>query len=329
MRQAWSKRRNRVLALLLACLALAGAASAAGGTLARPEREGQGADKFVGFHLVLEPENRYVDMDDPDWEEGLEARPAGERSGWEAAGTQEVQTDTLGALSIPREILIGQYDEETGRYVFPGMEGLNCFLAIRTEQGEEYYSGYSDMEEVHLSIGDEETTLSGTVYYGPPLDSTSWDSGDYDCCWTAYRVYQMADGTIYLDGSGSSFGGAGGFAVSSKESDTKTVNGESKTVSFQVEFTMTSVERVETVEVAWFDADDQMVGRRTLTMEEIGEGLALARPEGAVWALAAQTDRLGQMERTVYTLEPEGAAHRLIQLDERGVGRAIYLTLEG
>ena len=107
-----------------------------------------------------------------------------------------------------------------------------------------------------------------------------------------------------------------------------TVGGSRRTDRLSVEFSIQWAERTEQVEVVWYDGADSPLARRTLTMEEIGDGLALERPEGAVWALVTVTDCRGSVERAAYTLDgPIGAFHRLIQLDVRGSGRVADLEL--
>lgn len=106
------------------------------------------------------------------------------------------------------------------------------------------------------------------------------------------------------------------------------IGGSRRTDRLAVEFSIQWEERTEQVEVVWYDGADSPLARRTLTMEEIGDGLALERPEGAVWALVTVTDQRGGVERAAYTLDgPIGAFHRLIQLDERGSGRVADLEL--
>ena len=63
--------------------------------------------------------------------------------------------------------------------------------------------------------------------------------------------------------------------------------------------------------------------------EDIEEGLTLEAPGGAAWALVEEKDHLSAVKRTVYTLDrEEAAAHRLVLLDDRGLGRIVYLTME-
>lgn len=315
MKKLWSKKWPKVLAVVLACVALAYALDATGGKMAQPERVGPDEDTFVGFQMVFErmpQEGESIPRDESHWVE---------------YGAEDMAVDGLGTISFPRKILIGEYNEAEREYVFPGLEGINCFQVVRKEDGSECYTGHNGLADVHIKVGDQENSLSGTVYYGPPEDDANWNTENYDYGWTAYRVYQMDDGTVYLDGSGDSFGGMGGFTVTKKESWTETVDGEETTASFEVSVTMTSVERIQEVLVTWFDETDQPLENRSLTMEEIGEGLTLNRPQGAVWAMVTETDRLGTDKRTAYTLEEEEVSHQLVQLDACGLGRLVYLTL--
>ncbi len=317
MKNLWSKKWPRVLVVVLACAALALAVDAAGGTLAQPEREAVEEDKFIGYQLVFE-------RIPGEWEEITR-----DYSGWVEYGTENVELGGLGTVSFVRKILIGEYDEAKSRYVFPGREGFNCFCAVRDLEGGQHYTGYTDMADVHTKVGDTETSISGTVYFGPPLDATNWNTENYDYGWTAYPVYEMKDGTVYLGDGGNSYGGMGGFTVSTKTAYTETVDGEEQTTSFEVSVTMEAVERVREISVTWFDGENRPVGEQTILMEELGEdGLTLERPQGAAWVLVEETDCLGAVKRSAYTLGEEEAYHRLVQLDERGMGRVSFLTFK-
>ena len=316
MKNLWSKKGPRVLAVVLACLALT-LALGAGVKLARPEREAVEEDRFIGFQLVFE-------RLPGEWEEIPR-----DYSGWVEYGSEDLKIDGLGTAAFPRKILIGEYDQDSGRYLFPGLEGLNCFLCVRETGGETYYTGCRDMADTNTTIGDDKTAISGTAYFGPPVNDTNWNTENYDYGWRAYRVYQMKDGTVYLDGGGNSYGGMGGFTITDTESYTETVDGEEQTVSFEVSVTIESVERVREVSVTWFDGENRQMEARAIPMEEIGaEGLTLERPRGAVWALVEERDRLGAVKRSAYTLGEEASYHRLVRLDERGMGTVTYLTLE-
>ena len=325
-----NKTGKGILTVLAAVLVMVAVLGTTGGVLAQPERQDPAQDKFIGFQLVYEEMPPAIDMDDPDWEEKLEEYPPEDRSHWVEYGTFDAQVDGLGTLAFPREILIGRYDEDSGRYLFPGKEGFNCFLVTRTEEdGGEYVSAGSDMADVQIGFTDEEDYVRGTVYFGPPLDDKNWNTEDFDYCWTAYRVYQMADGTVYLDGTGNSYGGVGGFTVSEREAYTTTLNSKTETKAFEAEFTIESVERMTDVAVKWFDGEDRLLKTDVVLPEDIGEGLTLEGPGGAAWALVEETNRLSAGKRTAYTLgREEAAAHRLVLLDDRGLGRVVYLTME-
>ena len=319
MKKLWTKGRIGAAAVLTACFLAALAASASGSRLARPEREDPGEDRFIGFHMVLEKmpkEGEEIPVDQSQWVE---------------YGTERLAVEGLGTLPFPRMILIGSFtDDPSGQdYEFPGLPGLNCFLAEEElEGGGTRYAGTSGLADAHIKVGGEEESISGTVYFGPPLDDRNWNTENYDYGWTAYRVYQMEDGTVYLDGGGNSYGGMGGFTTKVTDTQTKTADGEEEIFSFTAEVTMESVERVTELEVRWY-GEEELLDRRTLTMEEVGEGLSLERPQGAVWALVTQRDRTGDTERSVYTLGTEaGASHQLVRLDERGMGRVVYLNLD-
>lgn len=317
MKNLWSKKWPKVLLVLMICGTLALAVDATGGTLAQPEKQAVEEDKFIGYQLVFERlpgEGEVISRD---------------YSNWVEYGTEDLEVDDLGTLAFPRKILIGEYDKENSRYIFPGREGLNCFCAIREIEGEKHYTGYRDMADTKITVGDNETSISGTAYFGPPEDDKNWNTENFDYGWTAYRVYQMDDGTVYLDDSGNSYGGMGGFTISTKESYTETVDGEEQTTSFEVSFTMESAERVRELSVTWFDGENRQVMERAIPMEEIGEeGITLERPQGAEWVLVSETDRLGAVKRSAYTLGEEEVYHRLVRLDERGMGRVVYLTLK-
>ena len=290
MKSIWSKYGPRLLGAVAACGVLALLLGNSVGSLARPERLA-GQDRRIGFQLV------YEEIQPPD-----------------------------------RSVVVGEYDAEEDRYVFPGREGLNCFLALRAgPDGETDFSGWSDMvgAEVALDMSPDggEQSLRGTAYVGPVREGHK-SPGGLGYVLNAYWVYQARDGTVYLSGKQQGFGGNGGVTLSMEEVSDWTVGGSRRTDRLSVEFSIRWVERTERVEAAWYDGEDRLLAERALTMEEIGDGLTLERPEGAVWALITVTDARGGVERAAYTLDgPAAAFHRLIRLDERGSGRTADLVL--
>lgn len=292
--------------------------------LAQPEQAGPESDEFIGFHFVPEKLGEMID------ENGEMFQQIGDsdRSRWVEYGTENMELDGFGTVAFPRQILIGTYNEDTRRYDFPGKEGYNCFLATRTgEDGERYINGYTDMTDTALEMKvtdeGEENILKAALYTG-----TAEEEEDYDYILTAYRVFQMEDGTVYLDGTGNSYGGAG-FTINERTEYTTTINGEQTKQILDIEFSLKDAERLVQVEVTWFGGEDEILLQEQLPLEELEGELELTPPEGAAWAMIRETDEQGNVKRTASTPDYSGhAAHKLIQLDERGVGRAVWLRWE-
>jgi len=334
-----------------------------GGVLAQPERA-ERRDRWIGFQLVYEesPLNRAVDLSDPDWEDHLDEYEPEDRTGWVKYGSDRMTLDGLGTLDVAREVLFGQYDQENARYVFPGKEGFNCFLAAVPEEEWSYgeppslflgqvVTGYRDMRELTLTFSTEEGTvkagfdngasapdpdkdadefyyLHGKIYIGSPLDDGSRKPEHSHYIYSVYRVYQTPDGRVYLTDSHNGYGGSGGIGVSNIETYTVTSNnGKPSSRTINVGFNLEWVERLTQVSVTWFGRDNAPLSTRALTPEEIGEGLELPRPAGAVWALVEEVRADGATDRAIHTLEEDPVTHSLILLDSRGMGYAVDLTL--
>ena len=321
------KHINKLFASILALLLLT---TALGTRLAQPEANSTANDKFIGFFLSYEKMP-------PDMAE-IEANPeeyVEDRSHWVEYGSDTLQLDGIGKVAFPRMILIG---EKVGsRYEFPDLEGYNCFLAIYTDEyGSECYGGYTDMADckIHIGGGTVGHSLSGTVYFGPPLDDRNWNTENFDYCWTAYRVYQMEDGTVYLDGSGNSYGGVGGFSFSEKSEYTTTVNGESTTESLEISVTINSIPRLETVTIQQYDNHDQLLRTDTITDAQAkaqnGETLELLLEANTAYAIVAETDVDGNINRSLQ--EVSVSENRRIYftswfLNEKGMGYCLPVDL--
>ena len=319
--------RTAAAVLLLAVLALVLDVTA--GRLARPEREDRAEDCWVGFHVVYEPMPPSME----EVEASPEQYPPEDRSHWVEYGSQGLEVEGLGTVSLPREILVGEYQEETGEYRFPGLEGYNAFLAIRKqENGSEHLSGTSGLNQVSVTFGTERS-LTGTIYSGPPEGAgEDWMEREPEYVWRAYNVFQMPDGTVYLDGSGNSYGiSSGDMSFSSSQTETSTVNGEEETTSLTVEVKVEEAGRLTGVEVKLFDKEDRRLLERAFSPQEAEEGRVALPAEGA-WALVVERYEDGTSKRTVYDAAgPEGQdeiLHPLILLDEKGMGRTVDLHLE-
>ena len=321
-------RHNRwgwITAIVLACFALLLVVEATGGRLAQPERQ---EDRWVGFQVVFEPMPPSIE----ELEENPEAYPPEDRSHWVEYGSQELSVEGIGTVPIPREILIGTYQEETGEFVFPRLDGYNAFLVtIKQEDGSEVWCGSYGLSYAHSSVGGKEQSLSGTIYSGPPLEQEEhWGETEPEYVWRAYNVYQMPDGTVYLDGSGNSYGvSSGGMSFSSIATYTKTVNGESETISQTVEVRVEEVSRLETVVVKSFGAQDQLLEKQVLSLEEADQAQVVL-PEECDWVLVEEQYVDGTIKRTVYNVQDvgeEGVVHTLVLLDQQGKGYTVPLFL--
>ena len=289
--------------------------------LAQPEKVGPETDAFIGFHIVPEKLG-LVD------EDGFQQIGDNARSHWVEYGTEDLELDGFGTVAFPRQILIGTYNEQTRRYDFPGKDGYNCFLSTYTgEDGERYINGYTDMTETALEtkVTDEgtENILKAALYTG-----TVKEAEDYDYILTAYRVFQMEDGTVYLDGTGNSYGGAG-FTINERTEHTTTINGVSTKHVLEIEFSLKDAARLEQVEITWFGEEDESLLREQLPLEELEGEYKLTPPAGAAWAMIRETGEDGSVKRTASAPDYNGyGSHKLIQLDEIGVGRVVWLRWE-
>ena len=210
--------RNKLLCLLLAA---ALTALTAGCSLARPEQENAPEERWIGLYVVYDPPGTYTDFSsNPNLVE---------------LGTESLDAGKYGSLTIPREVLLGEEDPDTGDIVFPGLAGYSLFIRHIQED-----SGYVTAVQSDMSPGEEGTAVAssdegvaesadGLIWWGPPLDAAA----DFDPdasphgIWHGYNVYETSDGQVYLDGTGNSYGGAGsGMGFSSDAAYTYTENGE-------------------------------------------------------------------------------------------------------
>ena len=308
-------------AVLAICLLL----DFTGCQLARPEKTGPETDEFIGFHLVPE---RFVTVDGPDGGEWEMIEGSDDRSHWVEYGTEDMELEGFGTVAFPRQILIGTYNEDAHRYEFPGKEGYNCFLASHTDEtGTNYLNGYSDMTDCSLhrkyTVEGEENILKTALYTG-----TVKTGEDYDYILTAYRVFQMKDGTVYIDGTGNSYGGAG-FTINERAEYVTTINGEVKKQILDIEFSLKDAERLERVDVTWFGEEDEILAWEQLPLEKLTGEYTLTPPKGTAWAMIRETDERGGVQRTASTPDYSGwATHKLIQLNDAGVGRTVWVKWE-
>lgn len=312
--------RNKWLCLLLAA---ALTALTAGCSLARPEREAAQEDRWIGFYVVYNPPGSYDNIfnSNPNLVE---------------MGTTSLDTGEYGALAIPREVLLGEEDPDTGDIVFPGLEGYSLFIRHKQEDSGYVTAIQSDMspgegQTVHSSDEGTAESASGVIWWGPPLDAAAdWDPNeDGYGIWHAYRVFETADGQVYLDGSGNSYSGGGsGMGFSSDAAYTYTENGETRKDSISVSVSVKYTPRLTALRVVEFDEDNSVVKTTALPLTE---ELPLLTLESDTAFLVVEEESADGVKRTLYAAGDftDGAQyHEVILLDEAGRGHGVYLTME-
>ena len=192
-----------------------------------------------------------------------------------------------------------------------------------------------------MSPGEEGTTInssdrgtaetaSGVIWWGPPLDAPAdWDPYESAAgIWHAYRVYETADGQVYLDGSGNSYGGGGsGMGFSSDATYTYTENGESLTDSVSVSVSVKYTPRLTALRVVEFGDDNTVVNTTEVPLTE--ELPALVPTADTAFLIVEEESGEG-VKRTLYPASDwaEGATyHEVVLLDQEGRGRGAYLAI--
>ena len=312
--------RNKWLCLLLAA---ALTALTAGCSLARPEREAAQEDRWIGFYVVYNPPGSY--------DNSFSSNP-----NLVEMGTTSLDTGEYGALAIPREVLPGEEDPDTGDIVFPGLEGYSLFIRHKQEDSGYVTAIQSDMspgegQTVHSSNEGTAESASGVIWWGPPLDAAA----DFDpdasphSIWHGYNVYETSDGQVYLDGTGNSYGGAGsGMGFSSDATYTYTENGETRKDSISVSVSVKYTPRLTALRVVEFDKDNSVVKTTALPLTE---ELPLLTLESDTAFLVVEEESADGVKRTLYAAGDftDGAQyHEVILLDEAGRGHGVYLTME-
>lgn len=312
--------RNKWLCLLLAA---ALTALTAGCSLARPEREAAQEDRWIGFYVVYNPPGSY--------DNSFSSNP-----NLVEMGTTSLDTGEYGALAIPREVLPGEEDPDTGDIVFPGLEGYSLFIRHKQEDSGYVTAIQSDMspgegQTVHSSDEGTAESASGVIWWGPPLDAAADFDPNEDGygIWHAYRVFETADGQVYLDGSGNSYGGAGSdMGFSSDAAYTYTENGETRKDSISVSVSVKYTPRLTALRVVEFDEDNSVVKTSALPLTE---ELPLLTLEEDTAFLVVEEESADGVKRTLYAAGDftDGAQyHEVILLDEAGRGHGVYLTME-
>ncbi len=315
--------RHKLFALLLAGALLL---TAGGCSLAQPEKtdgELPGGDRWVGFYVVYDPPGTYTDFyDNPHLTE---------------LGSTTLDTGKYGEFSIPRQVLLGVEDPDTGDFSFPGLTGYSLFIYHRQEAHGPVTGVQSDMSPSEkgfaITSTDEGTAESaaGVIWWGPPADAPAdWDPyEDGDGIWHAYKVYETAEGQVYLTSGGNTYSGGnlGGMGFSTDSTYTYTENGESKTGSLHVSVDVEYTPRLTALRLVEFAGDNTVVRTTDLPLAEELPTLTLSAE--TQWLVVEEESAQG-VERTLYTradFTQESLSHEVILLDHQGLGHGSYLTI--
>lgn len=303
-------KKNKWLLPALLALLLTGC------SLARAEASPESGDRWVGFYVA--PTQGY--------DSGFYDNPY-----LEEYGADSVDTKEFGTLTFPREVLFA-VEDEAGNYTFPGMEkGYSLFYVDTEEDHGHCIKMVSNMgphdDGVALTYKDEGSsiTFSGTVYCGPPLGVTDWNAHEDGTIWHLFRVYEAADGRVYLNGDGDSTNGPMTHTRTEKRSGTwngETVQEETISVTVAIE----TVSRLERLVVTQFDENNAILQSEDLSLQS--DRTEVRCQAETAWVLVEEIGPEGT-ERTVYGV-PEGedpAFHDYVLLDDDGYGYLAYLHI--
>ena len=259
--------------LLVSCvLVLAFALGLCGFTLAGTGSEDAENDRLIGVYVTPE----HVDLFD--FEGYLNDNAGKLMSGGEITGGEAYEGRLYAVLRD--RVLTG---EETGEqttvqeYVFPGLDGIGCYVPRYGEGDDSYLGSVSDsaldMGTYHVSYTDEgdSMTLEGTIYVTP---------GSGDNAWYTNPVYQTADGRVYLvSGSGISCGGveSEGSVMSTTLTDTSTLTqgGKTESWSFSVQISISFAYAPERFTLLQMGADGECLSASDFAPGDVPERLTL------------------------------------------------------
>ncbi len=272
-----------------------------GCSLARPEQDRPEQDRFVGFHLVYAP------------------LPEG---------------------PLPPSEQVEGREDETGHFVFSGLEGQNCFVLRRTGESERYLASCFQVSSgglnLHYSDEGEAVDFQAEAFCGPAEGEELGPEEDYAC--TAYRVYQRPDGSVYLNRYGDAFPLASGASQTEQVRTPYLEEGKSLIFEMNAGVTFRAVPRTARCVIRQLDKNGASVREDVLTAREaeaLGEEEARfpLEPE-AVCVMSVCEYEGGGVLREMHALSGAGEGERLAHLsprflDSRGLGYYAGITVEG
>lgn len=273
-----------------------------GCTLARAEKANPAADRLVGVYLV---KGRRLQQDE----------------NWIEYGSQQLDSN-FGKLTLPNMILPATYDSDADTFRFPGTEGYA--LVVMTIPGEAgpHTTSICDLHDSSFGVTvtdfGTDYDLSGTLYVS---------EGDETSVWSVYRVFQTADGMIYLDGTGNSYQGSG---FSTTINETTTVNdGEREgSQSTIIHVSIKPISKIEKIIVRQYNADGQLLDTSELAVSTSIPPLFWNAD--AAWA-AIEEYHPDEIKRSVVNRplsDEETAQHTVYVLNENEIGQAVSIILQ-
>ncbi len=288
---------KKILVFLLACSMLL----SSGCSLAKEEKAQKHNDRMVGIFLTPDTVDIYNDTEN-----------------WIEYGSFEANTE-FGKFQFPESILPAEFDEETGEFYFPGLEGYALFEATVKDGDESYHTVCSDMAQNKFGVkstdfGDS-YDLKGTLYVSEKMENTAW---------SANQVYQTEDGMVYLNGHGNIYSG-GIFSGAVEETIKVTENGKEGSVSTRAEFSIETIKEIEKLLVRQYNENGELIDTQELSTA--GEDKNISWAEDAVWAVVEEY-HADDVVRTAYD-RPEKTAeevtHTLVILNSDGIGQEYIL----
>ena len=277
-----------VMALLTGC------------ALAQPVRESAGADRWVGYYMV------YVPQDVMDAGSDSDLRPQG--------------------------IVWGEWDETTETITFPDLAG-SALLMFGREDERITVPSVSEMSPgpgkswVSSSEQGDSFSVSGTVWWGPPLDAPSdWDKQEDGGGWLPCLVYRTPAGGFYLDADTPFYSFSSGGSVFHQSDYTyRDDDGTLRTDTLSMTVAMEYTPRLTALRVVEFDEDNRPLCTTDLPLSEELPSVTVG-PDTA-WVTVEEESAEG-VQRTSYSLtEGEPVVHEVILLDENGRGWGVDLTI--
>lgn len=288
------KRRLLCLVWAAALIALTGCA------LAQPVRAEAGADRWVGYYMVYQSREDFT------------ADPASRR--------------------LSQEVLWGDWDEESRTLTFPGLAG-SALLVLGREEERITVPSVTEMSPgpVENAVSSTEEgdsyTVSGTVWWGPPLDAPAdFDPQEDGGFWFSYPVYRTPAGAFYLETDVTPCScGSGGGPFRQGEYAYRDDGGKLRTDTLSMTVAARYTPRLTALRVAAFNKDDRLLGITDLPLSE-ELPVVTAGPEAA-W-VAVEEESADGVKHTSYDLSGEGTAlHQVILLDQDGRGWGVDLTI--